>query len=312
MAPAHNSERVDWYGFDQGLAQSVAKPAYRRLLVAEPALRRAVPILIIAFSDHDGRWRPRSDRRSPPPGGCKCDARNPDRRRPSSRNALTAMRNYRNQNSPPPPRKSSTTLPSQLRFTADRFLVSDADGTIIAAFPKSPVIGRKLLATLGTTQPLTTFGAEAGVLEIALPDGDAAFATVRDLGSRRPACACYSRDAARSCCRAFRYRVDDNAVHDHRLCRPDPWLSRFIGRRRGRARRDTIYDMVRGRIDTRAQPYGRCGWRDWDIARGRIFWSHSMFDILGLTSSATPCSLSANSARSCIRTMPTSTNSRPT
>src|SRR5258708_28322296 len=33
----------------KGLAQSIAKPAYRRLLVAEPALRRTVPVLIIAF-----------------------------------------------------------------------------------------------------------------------------------------------------------------------------------------------------------------------------------------------------------------------
>src|SRR5712691_8110744 len=33
----------------KGLAQSIAKPAYRRLLVAEPALRRAVPLLIITF-----------------------------------------------------------------------------------------------------------------------------------------------------------------------------------------------------------------------------------------------------------------------
>src|SRR4051812_9584916 len=33
----------------KGLAQSIAKPAYRRLLTAEPALRRAVPTLIIAF-----------------------------------------------------------------------------------------------------------------------------------------------------------------------------------------------------------------------------------------------------------------------
>jgi two-component system cell cycle sensor histidine kinase PleC len=31
----------------KGLAQSIAKPAYRRLLTAEPALRRAVPALII-------------------------------------------------------------------------------------------------------------------------------------------------------------------------------------------------------------------------------------------------------------------------
>ena len=33
----------------KGLAQSIAKPAYHRLLIAEPALRRAVPPLIIAF-----------------------------------------------------------------------------------------------------------------------------------------------------------------------------------------------------------------------------------------------------------------------
>jgi two-component system cell cycle sensor histidine kinase PleC len=33
----------------KGLAQSIAKPAYRRLLMAEPLLRRIVPILIIAF-----------------------------------------------------------------------------------------------------------------------------------------------------------------------------------------------------------------------------------------------------------------------
>src|ERR1041384_6751869 len=31
------------------LAQAVARPAYRRLLTAEPFLRRAVPVLIVAF-----------------------------------------------------------------------------------------------------------------------------------------------------------------------------------------------------------------------------------------------------------------------
>src|SRR6476646_4494060 len=33
----------------KGLAQSIAKPAYLRLLNAEPLLRRAVPCLIVAF-----------------------------------------------------------------------------------------------------------------------------------------------------------------------------------------------------------------------------------------------------------------------
>ncbi len=44
---------------------------------------------------------------------------------------------------------------------------------------------------------------------------------------------------------------------------------------------DLIYETVRGRIDT-ALNRGRCGLWDWDLARGRIFWSQSMFEILGL------------------------------
>src|ERR1700738_1426676 len=44
---------------------------------------------------------------------------------------------------------------------------------------------------------------------------------------------------------------------------------------------DLINDAVRGRIDT-ALNRGRCGLWDWDLARGRVFWSRSMFDILGL------------------------------
>jgi len=44
---------------------------------------------------------------------------------------------------------------------------------------------------------------------------------------------------------------------------------------------DLIHDTVRSRIDT-ALNRGRCGLWDWDLASGRVFWSHSMFDILGL------------------------------
>src|SRR5207237_3331395 len=44
---------------------------------------------------------------------------------------------------------------------------------------------------------------------------------------------------------------------------------------------DLIYETVRSRIDT-ALSRGRCGLWDWDLARGRIYWSHSMFEILGI------------------------------
>src|ERR1700722_7568905 len=48
MAPALASASANSDSI-KGLAQSIAKPAYRRLLIAEPALRRAVPVVIIAF-----------------------------------------------------------------------------------------------------------------------------------------------------------------------------------------------------------------------------------------------------------------------
>ena len=43
---------------------------------------------------------------------------------------------------------------------------------------------------------------------------------------------------------------------------------------------DLIHETVRRRVDT-ALNRGRCGLWDWDLARGRMFWSHSMFAILG-------------------------------
>src|ERR1700709_2564036 len=49
MARAHAASACVLSYSVNGLAQSIANPAYHRLLIAEPALRRAVPTLIIAF-----------------------------------------------------------------------------------------------------------------------------------------------------------------------------------------------------------------------------------------------------------------------
>src|ERR1700716_2773335 len=49
MVRAHAASACAQSDSIKGLAQSIAKPAYHRLLTAEPALRRAVPTLIIAF-----------------------------------------------------------------------------------------------------------------------------------------------------------------------------------------------------------------------------------------------------------------------
>jgi len=127
---------------------------------------------------------------------------------------------------------------------------------------------------------LTTFGTRAGVMEIAGAAGDAAYATVRHLKAPFGQLAVvHSHDAA-----VNQWRSDMALTTT--LFATTGFVVLILGFafhwQATRAREaDTIYDMVRGRIDT-ALNRGHCGLWDWDIARGRIFWSHSMFDILGL------------------------------
>jgi len=280
----------------KGLAQSIAKPAYRRLLTAEPALRRAVPALIIAFLlticvgavvqvlDHrreaiselikqiestadllvarlEALEQPKGDK--------------PDRRLQGELERL---------------------MPSWARAPGRQVLLANGDGVIVAGIRhelvtnangsasttaplEAGVVGRRLIDVLGPTQPLTTFGAAAGVLEIPLADGSLAYGTVRGLWSngelailhgRADALAAWASDTALtvtlSATTGFVVLILGFAFH---------WQAT-------RAREaDQIYETVRSRIDT-ALNRGRCGLWDWDLARGRLFWSHSMFAILGL------------------------------
>ena len=172
-------------------------------------------------------------------------------------------------------------LPAWAAGAGRRILIADGDGTIIASIPNEPPTqGRPMLDVLGPSQPLTTFGAAAGTMEIALPDGEVAFATVRALKNpigmlaviqaRNEALANWRSTTALtvtlSATTGFVVLILGFAFH---------WQAT-------RAREaDLIHDTVRSRIDT-ALNRGRCGLWDWDLARGRVFWSHSMFDILGL------------------------------
>jgi two-component system cell cycle sensor histidine kinase PleC len=280
----------------KGLAQSIAKPAYRRLLTAEPALRRAVPALIIAFllticvgaivQVLDHRRQAISDivkqiegsadflverlQKLEQPKGDKPDRRlqselertMPSWGRAPGRQVLVA--------------NSEGVIVAGIRHE----LVSNADGTTSASAPlEAGMVGRRLIDVLGPTQPLTTFGAAAGVLEIPLADGSLAYSTVRSLWSegelaivhgRADALAPWASDTALtvtlSATTGFVVLILGFAFH---------WQAT-------RAREaDQIYETVRSRIDT-ALNRGRCGLWDWDLARGRVFWSHSMFAILGL------------------------------
>jgi two-component system cell cycle sensor histidine kinase PleC len=263
----------------KGLAQSIANPAYRRLLTAEPLLRRAVPVLIVAFMITiciGAAVQVLEHRRQ-----VMFEA---------TRNIEALADHFATALDRPPREAAHLTRTSEALQQAmpvwavdagRRILIADGDGTIVAAAPNEPqLLGRQILDVLGPSQPLTTFGAAAGAMEIALPDGEIAFATVRALKNpvgllaviqgRKEALADWRSTTGLtvtlSATTGFVVLILGFAFH---------WQAT-------RAREaDLIHDTVRSRVDT-ALNRGRCGLWDWDLARGRVFWSHSMYDILGL------------------------------
>jgi len=264
----------------KGLAQSIAKPAYRRLLTAEPLLRRAVPVLIVAFMLTiciGGAVQVLEQRRQVVFDATAAIEALADHfaaalERPVRDGASRPLRSTA---------ALEQALPAWAAGAGRRTLIADGDGVIVATLPGEPqLIGRQILDVLGPSQPLTTFGAAAGTLEIMLANGETAFATVRALKnpvgllaviqSHDDALANWRSTTALtvtlSATTGFVVLILGFAFH---------WQAT-------RAREaDLIHDTVRSRVDT-ALNRGRCGLWDWDLARGRVFWSHSMYDILGL------------------------------
>jgi two-component system cell cycle sensor histidine kinase PleC len=264
----------------KGLAQSIAKPAYRRLLSAEPLLRRAVPVLIIAFLGTicvgaivqalDHREQTLSDMVS------TLDAVAD----------LAAVRLQQPLNNPAdaverPQDVLSRALPPWGTGFGRRFILTNAAGIVAAATSGADsIVGRRLIDLLGPTQPLTTFGAGAGVLDITLPDQTRALATVRMLTPPFGQIAVLQpRSAALASWQALTTLTVTLSATTGFVVLILGFAFHWQATRAREA--DLIYETVRSRIDT-ALNRGRCGLWDWDLARGRIFWSQSMFDILGL------------------------------
>ncbi len=138
----------------------------------------------------------------------------------------------------------------------------------------------RILDVIGASLPLAARGQQGGVTDITLPNGAGALAIQEVIKSlpgqliiiQEKVDPLWGSDAALSvtlsATTGFVVLILGFAFH---------WQST-------RAREgDLINDAVRGRIDT-ALNRGRCGLWDWDLSRGRIFWSQSMFTLLGLDS----------------------------
>ncbi len=78
--------------------------------------------------------------------------------------------------------KLAASLPAGATLDGRQVLLTDASGAVQATAPITlKRDGRALLQILGKDQPVTTFGARAGVLELTLNDGREALVTVRNI-----------------------------------------------------------------------------------------------------------------------------------
>jgi two-component system cell cycle sensor histidine kinase PleC len=261
----------------KGLAQSIAKPAYRRLLTAEPLLRRAVPVLILAFLITicvGAAVQVLDQRRQAIANDAILIAAAAD---------LTAAELQVAPRDAKPHDVLARALPAWAGASSRQYLLTNGEGAIVAATDgASSTIGRRLIDLIGPTQPLTTFGANAGVMEIVLPDETRALATVRTLKAPYGQLAVLQpRSAALSNWRSITTLTITLSATTGFVVLILGFAFHWQATRAREA--DVIYETVRSRIDT-ALNRGRCGLWDWDLARGRIFWSQSMFDILGMAS----------------------------
>src|SRR5215831_11576406 len=136
----------------QGLAKSIAKPAYRRLLSAEPLLRRAVPALIIAFllTICVGAVVQVLEQR-------RQVARDARQVIEALADQITLALEHTGHDLRGNPNRNSAALERIMPAwapTADRtVLVADADGAIVASYPNDPQkLGRPILDLRGAEQ----------------------------------------------------------------------------------------------------------------------------------------------------------------
>jgi two-component system cell cycle sensor histidine kinase PleC len=262
-----------------GVTRSDANPTYRRLEQYEPWLRLAVPALLALFliTLAASAWIQVRENRKDTLVDAITDidiiaslaaAKLGDRAAPADRAGAAAQLAALAKSMPESSLAHSRTL-----------LLVDRGGMILAAHPPAAATPRTLADVLGDAQPLALFADRAGVMTIKLTGGEDGIATVRSLT------ASYGQIA---------------------VVQPLPrvlsgWWTRTIGHvsllgativvllglgiayvmQANRARAaDEVCEKVRDRIDS-ALNRGRCGLWDWDIGRGRIYWSDSMYELLG-------------------------------
>ncbi len=263
-----------------------ATPTYRHIVKAEPLLRRSIPVLIVTFvailalTRVIGVMETRQNLEDAARDGVAlvaatlaADLGRADAKleevgyEAATRTAL------------------AETLPIRAVVEGRQVLVADGDGQIRFAAPAAPeLIGHPLTEVYGAAPAMTTFGARAGVMEMRLGDGRTAFATLHHIDGGHGSVAVHQTEASIFAEWRRSLRTNVTLFVFTAVILLVLTYAYFVQALRANSA-DALYAMTASRTET-AFRRGRCGFWDWDLARGRFFWSASMFEMLGIEEAA--------------------------
>ncbi|HWK13106.1 MAG TPA: ATP-binding protein [Rhizobiaceae bacterium] len=255
-----------------GNASLMAAPAYRKLLALEPYMRRAIPALIVVFllivaaaralsmmALHDD-----TERNAKAVLGLASSQLAYALAASSADEATTLLDRAA--------RNGALGTNHVLILADENLRVTDATRAA------SSWVGKPLDDILSGAQPLLLFGQRAGVLTIEL-NGAPWYAALSFTSDRKSAAVTLiSQDAVME---EWRKSVSLNVTLFVLTASILLAILYAYFSQASRAQEaDRLYLQAHQRVEL-ALVRGRCGLWDWDMARGRMYWSRSMFDMLG-------------------------------
>src|SRR5690606_7785084 len=259
-----------------GNVKMIAEPAYKRLLAAEPYLRRSIPTLIVIFLIVVATSRALSlmTQRDEIERGARAMLAL------AAGQAAAALEIAATEHNPATAQaflddfsRGGLLSPQHVVAVTDRSL------KLVAATRNAEGwVGRPLEGLFVGGQPLFLFGERAGVLEVWL-GGDVWLAAL-DMTRDRSAGALVMVPLE-AVLAEWRKTVSLNVtLFVLTATILIVILYAYFSQASRAAAADRLYLQAHERVDL-ALVRGRCGLWDWDMARGRMYWSRSMFEMLG-------------------------------
>jgi two-component system cell cycle sensor histidine kinase PleC len=255
-----------------GSARLIAEPAYRKLLAAEPFLRKLIPTLIVIFLLVVAALRCLS----------LMNLQHETERNAKAVLALAAGRLAATMEvaDAGDPQALLERVGRQAGMSGGHVLVLTDDKFRISAVSPTSTRwhGMALDAIVTGGQPLFLFGERAGVLDVQVEGSDWYSALVMASNGKGAAAVMVPQRAVFA---EWRRTVSLNASLFVLTAGVLIVILYAYFTQASRAQTaDRIYLEAHQRIDM-ALVRGRCGLWDWDMARGKMYWSRSMYDMLG-------------------------------